>query len=58
MIAYVNFNRWPTEPNSEIHLIKLIRSLKPQSTLREIDDEKPIDDHNCLRDDSGAEHGQ
>ncbi len=57
MIAYVNFNQWPTEPNSEIHLIKLIRSLKPQSTSREIDNEKSID-RNCLCDDSDAERGR
>ncbi len=56
MIAYANFNQWPTEPDREIRLIKLIRELKPQSTSREIDYEKPID-RNRLCDDSDAEHG-
>lgn len=57
MIAYVNFNQWPTKPDQEIRLIKLIRKLKPQSISGEIEYEKPID-RNRLRDDSDAEHGQ
>lgn len=57
MIAYANFNRWPTETNRKIRLIKLIREIKPQSTSRKIDYEKPIDrNHFC--DDSDTEHGR
>ncbi len=55
MIAHANFNQWPTEPDQEIRLIKLVRKLK-QSTSREIDDEKPID-RNRLCDGSDTEHG-
>jgi len=44
MIAPTNYNDWPIQ-EANTQLINLIRALKPQSTSREIDHEKPATDH-------------
>lgn len=48
-----NYDGWPDDrrDKDKLKLIKLIRQIKPQSTSREIDDEKPATyDRNRLRD--------
>ena len=51
---------WPDDERRQkdnLKLINMIRKLTPQSTSREIDDEKPAPyDRNRLRDDCDVEH--
>ena len=45
----LNLEDWPNKRHVDYKLIKLIRALKPQSTLREIDEKPATYDRNRLR---------